>query len=146
MTTNRIRRTRGRIGFEGLTNEAYIYFKWSGTIANGFSDGKTKEEILTFWREYREAILSRYLEDMRLKGPGWEGRRPRFYFDEMEVKKPRRKTGTHKWIGPCRIDGGDRTIIDDVYETDFQYLKRLGLLEPWELAAAPVKAKSRRSK
>jgi hypothetical protein len=145
MTTNRTRRTRGRIGFEGLTNEAYIFFKWNGTIANDFSDGKTESEILAFWNQHRDAIMTRYLDEMEQR-KDFSGKRPSFYFYEMEKKKPRRKTGTHKWIGPVRSDGGDRTIIDDVFETDFQYLKRLGLLEPWELAAEPVKTKSQKLK
>jgi hypothetical protein len=146
MPTNRTRRTRGRIGADGLSEHAYIFFKWSGTLSNGFADGKTKDEILAFWREHREAILSRYLVDMRQKGPGWAGKRPLFYFFELEMKKPRRKTGTKQWIGPVRSDGKDRTIIDDVFETDFQYLKRLGLLEPWEVEAEPVKPKMRKMK
>jgi hypothetical protein len=136
MPTNRTRRTRGRIGADGLTNDAYIFFKWNGTIANDFSAGKTKDEILTFWREHRRAIMSRYLEDIRIKGPGWAGKRPSFYLDELEAKERRRKTGTHEWIGQARSDGVNRTIIDDVFETDLQYLKRLGLLEPWEMEAA----------
>ena len=133
MPTNRSRRTRTRIGPEGLSNQAYVYYKWSGTIGNGFSDGKTQEEILEFWREHRDEIMKLYLEDLKKKGAGWESMRPRFYFNELEEKRPRRKTGKKKWIGPVRSDDGDRTIIDDKFETDFQYLKRLGLLEPWEL-------------
>lgn len=146
MTTNRTRRTRGRIGSDGLSHDAYIFFKWNGTLSNGFGDVKTEKEILEFWKEHRDVILSRYMEEMKLTGPDGAGRRPSFYFDELELKKPRRKTGKEKWIGPCRKDGGDQTIIDDVFETDFQYLKRLGLLEPWEVAAEPVKTKAQKLK
>lgn len=132
MPSNRTRKTRGRVGADGLTNDAYIYFKWSGTIGNSFNAGKTESEILAFWKTHRTAIMARYLEEKRLKGDR-DGKRPFFYFAELELKKPRRKTGTEKWIGPVRSDGGDRTIIDDVFESDFRYLKRLGLLEPWEV-------------
>jgi hypothetical protein len=116
-----------------LSNQAYVFFKWSGSIANGFSDGKTREEILAFWKEHREEIMKLYLEDLKKRGSGWEGKRPQFYFDELEEKKTRRKIGVEKSIGPVRSDGGDRTVIDDRFESDFRYLKRLGLLEPWEV-------------
>jgi hypothetical protein len=58
--------------------------------------------------------------------------RPNIYLAELEAEHPRRKTGIHKWYGPVRPDGGDRTKTEDVYETDEEYLSRLGLLEPWE--------------
>jgi len=141
MATNRTRRTRGRIGNDGLSEDAYIFFKWDGTLSNGFADGKTKDEISAFWREHRGAIMARYLSDLRVKGPGFAGKRPSFYFDELEQKKPRRKTGKETWVGPCLSDGGDREITDDVFETDFQYLKRLKLLEPRELETIKPKIK-----
>ena len=133
MTTNRTRRTRGRIGADGLTNDAYIFYKWGGTFQNSFSHGKSKDEIMAFWEKYRDVIMQRYFDEAKRRGPGWASRRPSFYFNELEAKHPRRITGKNEWIGPMRPDGGDRTIIDDVYESNFQYLKRLGLLEAWEL-------------
>ena len=144
MPTNRTRKTRGRIGADGLSNDAFVFFKWHGTISNGFSDGKTPDEILAFWREHRVEILARYLAENRLRGRA--GMRPSFYFEELERKQPRRKTGKEKWIGPVRIGGGDRTIIDDVFETDFQYLKRLDLLEKWELAGEILKGTKKSKK
>jgi len=132
MPTNRRRLPRARIGADGLSNDAYIYFKWSGTISTEWSKDKTEEEIISFWKANKAAIMARYLEEMRLKSD-FSGRRPSFYFDELEEKRPRRKTGTEKWWGPQQSDGQSHEMTDDVYESDYRYLKRLGLLEKWEL-------------
>jgi hypothetical protein len=138
MATNRTRRTRDRvIGSGGLTESALSYFWWGGTISNDWAKGKTFDEIMVFWKEHREAIIKWYIEKNHSRN-GEPRKRPSFLWYELELqKKGRRKTGTHKWVGPVRGDGGDRTITDDVFESDLRYLKRLGLpLEEWERTKA----------
>ncbi len=140
------RRPRARIGEGWLSEDAYIFFKWDGTIRTAWAQGKTDAEILDFWTQHRDAILARYLADLRRKGPGWAGRRPRVLFDELEAQYPRRRTGVERWIGPVRSDGGDRTQTEAVFETDLRYLGRLGLLEPWEQAVFEATKKKRRGR
>jgi hypothetical protein len=118
---------------EGVSEAALSYFWWNGGFKVGpghdWAKGKTASEILEFWRKHREAILDFYIEKNRIRG-GDPGRRPQVFWDELKEK--RRKTGVDTWIGPVRIDGGDRTIRQSRYETDYQVLKRLGLLRGWE--------------
>lgn len=60
---------------------------------------------------------------------------------ELEEKHPRRKTGKEGYFKPWTKDGPDlKEYFEPIYETDFQYLKRLGLLEPWEMEAKKGKA------
>ena len=122
----------------GLTESALSWFWWGGTIPNAWGQGKTPEEIRAFWRKHRREILTLFIEKNRLRG-GHPGHRPEQFWEELEAQEPRRKTGREKWIGPVRIGGGIRTIVDDVFETDFEYLKRLDLLEKWELAGEILK-------
>jgi hypothetical protein len=132
MPTNRTKRTRGRTGAAGLTEAALSYFWWGGTIpSNSWAEGKSEAEILKFWKKHRTAILEWYVEK-NLHRKGDPGKRPEFFWSEIEGENPRQKIGTERWIGPVRSDGGSREITDDVYETDARFLDRLGLLEPWE--------------
>lgn len=132
MPTNRTREKRTRAG----DNDIQSWLRWHTTILLFVSPiGRMKspwtgESSLAFWRKHRKIIIAAYLEQNREKNRPFQ--RPDIFFGELEEKHPRRKTGTIKWIGPVRSDGGDRTRIDDIFETDYQYLKRLGLLEPWE--------------
>ncbi|MCX5839411.1 MAG: hypothetical protein NTW71_12995 [Deltaproteobacteria bacterium] len=129
MPTNRTRKTRSRvIGAGGLSEPAYEYFAF-GDFFDGeeWMKERTPEEIDNFWKAHRTEILQRYSEENRRKGPGWEGRRPDFFWKELT--EPRLHV--------------DLTLRDDeLYDTmkvrhdgleaDFAYLKRLNLLEPWE--------------
>ena len=131
------RKVRVRAGADGVSDAIKSFFWWGGTLGGGsghdWAAGKSFDEIMAVFKEHKKEILSWYIEKNRSRN-GDPGKRPYFFWYEIEEKYPRRKTGTHKWIGSCRADGGDRTIVDDVYETDLQYLKRLKLpLEPWEI-------------
>lgn len=146
MPTNRTREKRTRAG----ANDIQSWLRWHTTILLFVSPtGRMKspwtgESSLAFWRKHRKIIMAAYLEQNREKNRPFQ--RPDIFFGELEEKHPRRKTGTHKWIGPVRSDGGDRTRIDDVFETDYQYLKRLGLLEPWKRMSIMPTNRNRRTR
>ena len=137
MPTNRTKRTRDRVGAGGLSDAAFSYFWWEGTIHNEWAEAKTLEEIKSFWKENRRAILDWYIEKVRLRK--WDaGRRPSFFWDE--IKEARRKTGNEGYFKPMSKDGQDTTeYFEDIYETDYQFLKRLNLLEGWEKEIMPAK-------
>ena len=64
---------------------------------------------------------------------GKPGDRPAVFWKELEAAgHTRRKIGTTKWKGPVRPDDGDRMIVEDKLESDYQFLKRLNLLRGWE--------------
>ncbi len=127
MGTNRTRRTRKSItGPNGLTEAIYQYFS-HGTFfeAEGFDEDKTEEELSELWLQHQDQILARFMEESRkffLKG-----RRPRAYF-ERTLTEPRLFIGKSEgiYINPMIVNY-------DGFEGDYAYLKRLGLLEPWEL-------------
>jgi hypothetical protein len=122
---------------EGISEAALSFFWWDGTAdLHGWAVNKTEAEIVAFWQKHKRAILDFYIERNRQRN-GDPGQRPHWFWDELRRK--RRKTGKDKWIGPVRADGGDRTIIEDRYETDYQFLKRLDLLEGWEKECEPKK-------
>lgn len=124
----KVRRTES-----GVPKAALSYFWWDGTLRTQWSEGKTEEQILQFWQTHREQLLDAYIERNRERG-GEPGLRPHWYWDELERQgHKRRRTGTCSWVGPVRPDGGDRTVREARYETDIQFLKRLGLpLADWE--------------
>jgi hypothetical protein len=99
--------------------------------ASPWATGKSKQQILDFWKKHRAEILAE--DDRQRQALGKPFMRPAIYLDELEAKHPRRQIGTETWVGPVRPDGGDRTESEPVYEDDVTYLHRLGLAEPWEL-------------
>lgn len=68
MPTNRTKRTRDRSGKDGLTESTFSFFWWNGTILNAWGEGKTPEEIRSFWKKHRREILTRFIEKNRLRG------------------------------------------------------------------------------
>jgi len=132
MPTTRMRAIRTRVG-PGymLTDIALRYFWWEGTITNEWAKGKSESEIKAFWKKHRQAILDWFIERNRQRN-GEPGRRPSFFWDEIKAK--RRKTRKSEgYFKPWTKDGPDlKEYRDPVYETDYQFLKRLGLLEGWE--------------
>jgi hypothetical protein len=132
MPTNRQRRTRARTAWGGgVTEIDYLYYTYGDFFeAEGYTDGKSKAELLSFWQKHREAIMQRYMSELQARGPLSAGVRPSYYW--AEIKKPRLKTGTRQHGRPWP----DRNLyVEDVYETDLQYLRRLNLLQDWELEA-----------
>ena len=130
MTINLRRKMRTPINPDGLTNDAYIFFKWDGTISNGWAKDRTESETLAFWNQHRKAIMTRYLEEMRLK-KDYSGKRPSFFWDE--IKERRKKTGKEAYFKPWTKDGVDmKEYFEPIYESDYRFLKRLGKLADWE--------------
>ena len=131
MPTNRSKRTRDRAGAAGLTENALIWFWWAGTIG-GWGEDKSEEEIQAFWQKHKKEIISWYIERNRQR-KGEPGKRPSFFWDELEPENPRKKTGILKWWGPWGKDGPPKEPeVDDVFESDAEFLDRLGLLTGWE--------------
>jgi hypothetical protein len=119
-------------GAEGVSEDAYEYYTF-GPFFDGedWAKNKTPDELQAFWNKHRQAIMDRYLADMRRRG--WAGHRPDHFWSDL--KEPRLKTGTREYYKtwPDR-----EKYIADVFETDYEFLKRLGLLEPWELESKKV--------
>jgi len=134
MPTNRLKvmRTRTR-GNDGLSDAALSYFWWAGTISNKWAEDRTEDEIFAFWKQHRGEILDWYIEKNRLQ-KGEPGKRPSFFWNEID--EPRRKVGKLSYSKPCTKDGPDTTeYFEDVFESDYDFLKRLDLLQGWEKAA-----------
>ena len=68
---------------------------------------------------------------MRKKGQPFQ--RPQEYFDELEAKHPRKRTGWDEWYEPQTAAGPGKLRKDPVFESNEVYLRRLGLLESWEI-------------
>jgi hypothetical protein len=99
--------------------------------AENYEVGKTQDELHTFWLSHRVAILSRFSEENRAKGPGWAGIRP-WPFYELEDRAPRLKTAPKEFDSQKVWD--PQRHVHDWVESDIEYLGRLGLLQEWELA------------
>jgi hypothetical protein len=135
MPTNRTKRTRDRAGAAGLTESALSYFWWNGTIYSEWRNGKSETEVLKFWQKNRKEILEWFIEKNRQR-KGDPGKRPEYFWDE--ITEPRRKTGTEKYWPSWGPDGPPKKEeIEIIYETDYQFLKRLNLLQGWELDYKP---------
>ncbi|MFZ2631440.1 MAG: hypothetical protein WA081_04770 [Desulfosalsimonadaceae bacterium] len=130
MPTNRTRRTRSRgTGADMVTDEVVSYFWWSGTIPNKWARERTDAEIKAFWIKHRKEILTRYIEKNRMQN-GVPGRRPHHFWNE--ITEPRRVVGKLAYFKP----GPDGTeYFEDIEEEDYDFLKRLGMLERWEKTA-----------
>lgn len=116
-------------GSGGISEADYVYFT-SGDFfeAENYEIGKSEEELKFFWDKHRGAIMERYLAENRKKG--WEANRP-WYFWKVDAVEPRLKTPPGEFDAQ-RVWDHQRKVYDWV-ETDFDFLKRLNLLEDWEL-------------
>lgn len=130
MATNRTQRTRNRTSKSGITEDAYQYYTggdWLG--GEDFAEGKTPAEIRTFWDAHKCEILERYDAEMREKRR--KGDRPWYWWDhempepQREIPKPANSYDANKVRNYQTGDYG-------WYETDLEYLQRLGLLRDWE--------------
>lgn len=129
MPTTRRRLNRTLRNADGISEADYVYFTWGDFFeAQGYKEGKAEAELKTFWRAHRQAIMDRYFREGR-----HAGQRP-WPFWEWEMPEPRLKVGTHEYWGPWTKDGPPKEPeILDVFEDDEVYLRRVGLLENWEL-------------
>jgi hypothetical protein len=143
LPTNRRRQSRSWAGgAEGLSEAAYQFYSF-GPFFDGetWAEGQSESDLLAFWRAHRDAIMSRFLSDLCRKGPAWAGDRPDFFW--REIKEKRRKTGIREYFNTWF----DREKhYADVYESDVEFLARLGLLENWEKIDAHVGKKGGKKK
>ena len=129
MPTTKFRKSRKPVNAQGLSEAAYEFFTF-GDFFDGeiWAQGKTESEISAFWKAHRQAIMARYMAENRARGPGWEGRRPEYFWKELT--EPRL---------PVDMTLRDDELYDvkkvgyDGLEADYAFLKRLNLLEDWEL-------------
>ena len=139
MPTNRTKIRRGRTGPSDVSS----WLRWETGIVRYLSDlckppcPWTPESSTAFWSKYKDEILSVYLEQNRQKG--CPGLRPDIYFAELAEENPRQII-IKKRFGPMSPSGEIPVLYDEDSETDFDYLKRLGLLEPWEMEAQKERA------
>ena len=87
------------------------------------------------WQEHREAILE-YV-NQRAEADGTVASRPVQFWQELEAQHERRLVATYETFSHRLPDGTSPKIIEDVYETDFDFLKRLCLLAAWEIEKGP---------
>lgn len=129
MPTTRVKRTRGRVSSAGITEADFIYFSWGDFFeAENYADGKTEEDLKAFWKAHRESIMTRYMEENRLKGR--KAGRPWAFWD-YDMSEPQRKTPPGEFDSQKVWDHQKRD--NSWVENDFDYLKRLNLLEQWEI-------------
>ena len=132
MPTTRTRRSRNRTSAGGISESDFVFYTMGSFFeAEGYADNKTEGELKAFWKAHREAILDRYFEEIRLKGPGWHGCRPWPYW-KWDMTAPRLLVPEDMRFGPNGLYDY-RKANPDGLEGDYAFLKRLGLLEEWEL-------------
>lgn len=125
MATNRLKRKR-------RSTKTIADFLENATGMARILDGCpwTGEEISAFWQEHKREILQVFME--RARAEGTPGRRPEDFINELEEQHPRLRTGQGAFWGPWQGGPPREPTKYPIFETDLQYLGRLGLLEPWE--------------
>ena len=129
MPTTRHRLQRGRVSVEGITEDAYQYFvsgAWFG--GEDFERGKSQKELKEFWEKNKQVIMDRCLAENKVRA--WVAKRPTAFWD-YDMPEPQRKVEKGEYESKRAWDH-QRKLFDWV-ESDFDYLKRLNLLEDWEL-------------
>ena len=129
MPTNRVRRVRVQaIGFGGITEIDYLYYSCGSFFqAESYENGKSKVELRDFWIKNSSLIMTRYMEEAHAKNH--PGCRPWAWW-KWSMPEAQRPVPAGKFSAQ-RVWDHQRNEFDWV-ETDLEYLKRLGLLEPWE--------------
>lgn len=129
------RRTKIKRSIGDVPDE--IYYAFSSDLGYLFGDDhgwrrqQSQAALLKTWKIYRQAIIERDLDSN--KKTARPGRRPAFYFHELEKKHPR------LFIGKALVwrPHGTGPVPEgkDLFEDNIQYLTRLNLLEDWEKEA-----------
>jgi hypothetical protein len=121
-----------------LTEAVYIYFSAGDFFeAEGFEERTTPAERDALWAKHREAILARHNDEMRQRGPSWAGRRPQFFWRDLQVAGHRRRqVGVAEWWGPWE-PGGAKLHHTPIVESDLAFLTRVApdALAAWEREA-----------
>lgn len=116
-------------GFEGVSDNAFQYYN-CGDFFGGedWAEGKSEEELRAFWDEHKKVIIARCLEENKKRG--WVANRPWVWWI-WEMVEPQRPVPPGQFEANKVWDHKKREF--GWVESDFEYLKRLNLLEPWEL-------------
>jgi hypothetical protein len=134
MPSNRKRIARGRTGRNGITEVDYFFYSWGPYFeAEDYEKDKTEDGIKSFWNKHREMIMERYLNKIQPKGKDWACCRPWAWW---KWSMPESQQPIQSGALPSLKNWDHRKNEFAWIENDRQYLKRLSLLEPWELAAA----------
>jgi len=90
------------------------------------------QDARRFWKQNKQEIMRTYMEQKREKNEPFK--RPKAYLAELERKHPRKVTGQRESWTHWDNNGAPKSpTIEFIYETDEEYLTRLGLLESWEV-------------
>ena len=125
-------------GSAGLTEATYMYFAFGRFFeAEDYEVGKTAADLRALWNKHRGAIMARYSEANRLRGKHFAGRRPWAYMKWDRTEPRILATDLTPEDLELKKNGlvNHKKFRQDGLEADLPYLKRLGLLEAWELEA-----------
>jgi hypothetical protein len=128
MPTTRRRISRGRSRAGELSDIDFLYFTWGDFFeAEDYADEKSEEELRAFWDKNKKAILKRFIGENHKKN--FKGVRP-WPFWKWDMPEPQREISPGD--DPQKVWNHQLNIYG-YFEDDFTYLKRLNLLEVWEL-------------
>ncbi len=134
MPTNRRRRLRTRV-IGGVPDSVYQALTEGWIVDDDGHDWRfshTEEEHRDAWEKHRDAIMARHAASYRAWGR-LPGRRPwPFFRFDLEPAHPRLVVGKEMVHLPYGSGPVPKPDGKDVYESDAQYLLRLGLLYDWE--------------
>ena len=130
MGTNRKRTQRSRVNVNsGFTEVDFLFFTFGAFFeAEGYADGKSDQQLLLFWRKHEKAMLARYMTECRSRNHACQ--RPTSWW-AASMPEPQRKIEPGEFDAQQNWDHQRRCF--DWVESDAEYLKRLNLLEDWEI-------------
>jgi hypothetical protein len=113
-----------------LSPEVLHAFAWDFLLA-GQGYKYPMPERRRLWKAHREAILTHCIEFNRRRCKA-SGRRPSLFWEDLKRQgRKRRRLGYVEEVS-VGDDGKPETYRTAVYESDREFLKRLGLLRGWE--------------
>lgn len=114
----------------GFSEVDYLFYVYGPYFeAENYADNKSEEELRAFWRKHERPMLARYMTECRSRNHACQ--RPTSWW-AASMPEPQRKIEPGEFDAQQNWDH-QRHCYDWV-ESDAEYLKRLGLLEPWEIA------------
>ena len=137
MPTTRKHKTRTRTGSYAQVPEDVFQGLKSGfgpllPTGRAWLETHSDKEVLKAWKRYKKAILRTDLAQNREWGK--PARRPWLYLEELEEKFPRLVLERIEFFRPWDANGPQTDAeVEEILESDAEYLRRLGKLEPWEL-------------
>lgn len=131
MPTNRTRRTRKKKSAGSVSD--FVEYFCSINYLCGFSENPMPGiNPAEYWKKHKDEIMQIFMAKKRAWGKEIADR-PEWYFRDLEKEHPRLKLFDREWHSARTSAGAGKWEIEEVFETDREYLARLGLLEDWEL-------------